>query len=217
MEVITIGRLATNNLVLNNPNVSKNHAVLTKIGPLDYIVEDLNSTNGTLVNGVLITKKTKVAPTDIITIADEVINWEKDLGVKVPTNFGNDYSDEFDKLKTVYGNYTNNKLRLSKNFNNKNAAIRAGFMLMPLVIYYGFGLDKNPDLANKYILFSTFFTMFAQFIKIGEKDYQDKVDALNTELQLRWVCPSCANPLPSSNFEVCKKQRKFCMQCKCKW
>ena len=50
-SVITVGRHPDSNLVLADPNVSRNHAEIRPQGDR-YVVADLGSTNGTRVNGV---------------------------------------------------------------------------------------------------------------------------------------------------------------------
>jgi len=52
-SIITIGRHPDSNLVLADPNVSRNHAEIRPQGD-KYIVVDLGSTNGTRINGVRI-------------------------------------------------------------------------------------------------------------------------------------------------------------------
>jgi pSer/pThr/pTyr-binding forkhead associated (FHA) protein len=47
---ITIGREAGNSIVVEDPAVSRAHAAIIAVGN-DYILEDLHSVNGTLVNG----------------------------------------------------------------------------------------------------------------------------------------------------------------------
>jgi hypothetical protein len=49
---VTIGRLSTNDVVLSDPNVSRKHAEVRRDGGR-WILVDLGSTNGTLVNGKL--------------------------------------------------------------------------------------------------------------------------------------------------------------------
>jgi hypothetical protein len=49
--VVTVGRMAESNLVLADPNVSRNHAEIRPQGD-GYVVVDLGSTNGTKVNGI---------------------------------------------------------------------------------------------------------------------------------------------------------------------
>lgn len=53
-EVITIGRAPSNDVVIDDPTVSAQHASLTK-APTGYRLKDLGSRNGTRINGVCIT------------------------------------------------------------------------------------------------------------------------------------------------------------------
>jgi pSer/pThr/pTyr-binding forkhead associated (FHA) protein len=53
-DVITIGRVPLNHVVIDNPTVSAQHAILARLGD-SYRLKDLNSTNGTQVNGICIT------------------------------------------------------------------------------------------------------------------------------------------------------------------
>ena len=54
-DVITIGRAPSNDVVIDDPTVSAQHAVLTKL-PSGYRLKDLGSSNGTQINGVSITE-----------------------------------------------------------------------------------------------------------------------------------------------------------------
>ncbi len=65
-ERFTIGRLPDNDLRIDNPTVSSHHAVVINILN-DSFIEDLNSTNGTYINGRLI-KKHALQQGDLITI-----------------------------------------------------------------------------------------------------------------------------------------------------
>jgi pSer/pThr/pTyr-binding forkhead associated (FHA) protein len=49
-ERVTVGRIAENDIFIENSAISSRHAELIRKGD-DYIVHDLNSTNGTRVNG----------------------------------------------------------------------------------------------------------------------------------------------------------------------
>jgi len=55
-EKTTIGRRPYNDVVIDNPTVSGEHAVLVKMGD-QVTVEDLNSTNGTYIDGKAIKKQ----------------------------------------------------------------------------------------------------------------------------------------------------------------
>jgi pSer/pThr/pTyr-binding forkhead associated (FHA) protein len=64
---ITIGRSKTNDIVINDQTISSNHCVIKKDGS-DYFIEDLDSTNGTFVNGEKI-KKVRIKNNQILKIA----------------------------------------------------------------------------------------------------------------------------------------------------
>jgi len=53
-DIVMIGRAPLNDIVIDNPVVSAQHAMLLKVGDT-YWLKDLNSTNGTQVNGRLFT------------------------------------------------------------------------------------------------------------------------------------------------------------------
>ena len=53
---VTIGRLPDNTIVIDNSAVSSRHVRIAREGP-QFVVEDLESTNGTFVNGDKITKR----------------------------------------------------------------------------------------------------------------------------------------------------------------
>ena len=65
-ERYTVGRLADNDIRIDNPAVSGHHSLVINILN-DSFLEDLNSTNGTYVNGRLI-KKHALSHGDLITI-----------------------------------------------------------------------------------------------------------------------------------------------------
>jgi pSer/pThr/pTyr-binding forkhead associated (FHA) protein len=53
-DMTTIGRASSNHIVIANPVVSAQHAVVLKVGDF-YRLKDLNSTNGTQLNGIFVT------------------------------------------------------------------------------------------------------------------------------------------------------------------
>ena len=65
---VMVGRSRDVDLVIDNPDVSRRHAVLYWSNG-DIVLEDLESTNGTMVNGYPISS-TVVGPGDVVTIGD---------------------------------------------------------------------------------------------------------------------------------------------------
>jgi len=67
LPVVNIGRRLENNLVIDDPRVSRNHALL-RANNGRYMLCDLNSTGGTYVNGQRITQQA-LRPGDVISLA----------------------------------------------------------------------------------------------------------------------------------------------------
>ena len=53
-DIVMIGRAPLNHIVIDHPTVSAQHVLLLRVGD-SYCLKDLNSTNGTQLNGVLVT------------------------------------------------------------------------------------------------------------------------------------------------------------------
>ncbi len=67
--VVKVGRSPSNDIIINNSNVSSKHA-LFKISKNKIILEDMGSTNGTFVNGEQITSKV-ISETDKISFSKQ--------------------------------------------------------------------------------------------------------------------------------------------------
>ena len=72
---LIIGREEGSSIWLWDPKVSHHHAVLRRRGD-QMVVEDLHSTNGTLVNGAGISSPTMLLPGDVITVGDVQLRLE---------------------------------------------------------------------------------------------------------------------------------------------
>jgi hypothetical protein len=70
-ELISIGRDPGNDIVINHPQVSRQHARLVLRGGL-MVLEDLGSTNGTFVNGMRLMAPHTLANGDQISLGDAV-------------------------------------------------------------------------------------------------------------------------------------------------
>ncbi len=77
MRVITIGRSSENNVVINDAKVSRTHLQLVQNDNGTCSVVDLNSANGTFVNGQKITGEVPLQPQDVIRIGDTTLPWQE--------------------------------------------------------------------------------------------------------------------------------------------
>jgi len=71
---LTVGRMPESNIVLADPNVSRNHAEIRPKGT-GYVVIDLESTNGTKVNGIRV-REQELVDGDELTFGNTRIRFE---------------------------------------------------------------------------------------------------------------------------------------------
>ena len=81
-ERTTLGRRPNNDIVIDNLAVSGEHAVFQMTGHQVYL-EDLNSTNGTYVNGKA-ARKQLLQSGDIVEVGKYIIKFSDDWGVDAP-------------------------------------------------------------------------------------------------------------------------------------
>jgi len=70
--VVTIGREANNDIVIEDPQISRHHARLTQQGA-GYVIEDLGSTNGTFINGQRVLGTRPLSGGDALGLGDTVV------------------------------------------------------------------------------------------------------------------------------------------------
>ena len=212
--IIKIGKAVDNNFIVNDPHVSRHHAQLIHKEE-GWILEELNSTNGTFVNGVQIVKK-YVALTDTIKLGDNYV-----LDISEVLKFNNDYSEEFLALKKVYDNYIQEKVRIQSANQFKTRIFQSLPFALPGIIgiIIGFLGERNPLL----LVVSLFIAICAPTIGIylGAKQ-SAKIPLLLQDLvnqfKIDYVCPKCGTFLGEVPWESLRN-RKQCpvSSCKAKW
>jgi pSer/pThr/pTyr-binding forkhead associated (FHA) protein/S1-C subfamily serine protease len=84
MRVLKIGRSSANDIVVKDATVSSQHAVLTISDTGEVRIKDLNSKNGTFVNGQRILGETLITAKDVIKVGGNAVDWQKHLNAPKP-------------------------------------------------------------------------------------------------------------------------------------
>lgn len=71
--VMIIGRGANNDIVIVDPEISRQHAQILRHGAQDYAIQDMGSTNGTFVNGRRIGETTPLPDGATINLGESII------------------------------------------------------------------------------------------------------------------------------------------------
>jgi hypothetical protein len=202
-EILTIGRSSENHLVIKVPGISSRHCSISKLPDGSFLVEDLDSTNGTFLRGRRI-KQALLQPGDELSLANYPLEVKMVLGLidSGPLKTGVDYAEfrkqelifiEFSGLRTVYDEYQKRKRYIMKTNNLKSTGLRAGLSVIP-VVGSALGILSGTITGN----------------------VQADLMELEEVFKKKYICPGCFKFLGAEPFENLEK-RGYCQVCKTKW
>jgi len=211
--IIRIGKADDNDYVADEEHVSRYHAKLERNEKGELLIEDLNSTNGTYVNGDQIMKK-KIMPTDTVKLGSHYI-----LNVTEALKFDNDYSEEFAVLKPVYDVYISQKIRIQSS-NQFKARL---FQSLPFAVIgvaglvIGFvGRGTQGIFIISLILAVCAFTIGIYFGARQSAKIPEQLQNLANKFKIDYVCPKCGTFLGEIPWESLAN-KKQCPVCRAKW
>lgn len=157
-STVKIGRDNSNDIVINEPRISRNHAIITDLGNGTYEIKDLASANGTFVNGERITRKIIVAD-DQVEVATCLVNWVPAFTEPaISGQFSSIKEEPFSKIrKTIsIGKSKENDLVLSDSFvSNYHATIsilkKGGYYIRDLSSSNGTFVNGSRILAKNFV------------------------------------------------------------------
>ena len=104
MKIVTVGRLPENTEVVNDPYVARRHLEMIQDDSGNFILRDLDTINGTYVNGKKIKGQIYLNPTDIIRIGNTTLPWRSyfiETTVNTTTISGNNGKEKESFLKKI--------------------------------------------------------------------------------------------------------------------
>ena len=232
MEII-VGRKGTQKIAINDITVSREHCKLSSNEDGTYTLENL-SQNGTFVDGrsiirSVVTKDTilrlgatfTVSVHDLLPIAQQTTNVNQSQKGQSQGNTIDprqaEYQEKFNKLKDVYAKYTAEKLAVQKETAKTNF-----YRMLPMSILALIGLAASaiPALGNiaPFVggagVILLVYSIFKSYN--GTNDTPERLQSLNDQFKINYVCPKCGNFLGDVPYETLKN-KKICNYCKCKW
>lgn len=212
MEII-VGKNGTQKITITDPSVSRRHCKLTEQSDGTFLLEDLNSTNGTCVNGVKVIRKI-VSRDTTIKLGNFTVTVDTLVGPKPQ-----DYTQDFIRLKAVYENYHTALLDLEKSDRMKNfyrslpPTISAVVFAMTLFMNGDSAMIVRSVMGAVTICFILWATVAAY--KSNKKSPELRQRLLK-QFQIDYVCPKCKHYLGDIPYENLRN-RGTCDYCKCKW
>ena len=79
MQQIKIGKASTNDVIINDPSVSREHLIVFIDDDKNVFITDLGSTNGTYVNGLQVKESIKLENLDVLRVGNSLVEWPRFL------------------------------------------------------------------------------------------------------------------------------------------
>lgn len=187
-NVIVFGR--EKGRIIPNKDISGEHAQITHLGNGMFEVLDLDSTNGTYVNGYRIKKATVSLKDSVRLSSDVLLDLSKEFGLnnkvdELKEHKANpkDFTNEFVLLKGVYDTFYQERKKILKRHRVMASIVRAVVMIVciaPMFIWSDIPLFRYG---------STFGVILASFINIGA-NVEEKLKDLEDSFLVRYVCPN---------------------------
>lgn len=224
----TFGRASDNDVKYSETDISGHHARVTMIDTVTFLVEDLNSSNGTFVNGYRINKSTislkdelRLSQYTIVNLA-EIFNLKKQ-NTQQPKSDPKDFIQEFEALRSVWDKYQRDRIAITKSHQKRTTLVRSGITLSPLIIWYVllFTVDENSAagraIKSNYIIFSVLGSTIAMMFT-GNMSPIEELMQLDEEFRVTYVCPNsqCRTQLGNVPWQSYYNQGK-CFRCGVKY
>lgn len=213
--IITIGKANDNDYVVNDVQVSRHHARLLSEPDGTWLLEDLDSTNGTFVNDTQVMRK-RVTKGDRIRLGERLTISLNDL-----LKAGNDYSEEFAKLKVVYDQYIQEKVRIQSSNQLKTRLLQSLPFALPGVIgvVIGFFGKGNTTLFGLSLLITIIAPTIGIYLGARQAAKIPKqLQELANRFKIDYVCPKCGAFLGEIPWESLLNRRQCPVSsCQAKW
>lgn len=218
----TIGRSADNHVVIDKQGISRKHAKVTFITDNVVLLEDLESSYGTYVDGcriarTIISPDSRIVLGQVASVETQRIfklrqNRVESGGLPARTKQNElDFRTEFKRLENVQEIYTEAREAIQTKAPIKQAYVRGAIGLAPILGGVAIGLAGSGLGFIPIIAGAVGQILAAHFINIPEK-----LLALEKEFKRNYACPSCQQFLGNVPYRELTKRKK-CRDCGAIW
>lgn len=234
LPAYSIGRRADNVLVIADGKISGQHARLIQCTDTIFVLEDLDSKNGTSVNGTRITRKV-IDRQDTLQLAGvnytvtQLLDLQRIETTKpappdppkprlseVPSpneKAALDFTEPFADLKRVYEQYP----QLRRSCRNREKMIRTGSVILSSIVGISAVLSTGGG-ALIPIMSGAGLSMLIPTLCSTLLSTDEKLEIIDKEYRERYRCPNsaCRDPFGTREWELLAQQ-KICRRCQAIW
>ncbi len=188
-KIYTIGKDISNSLVLQDSGVSRHHAKITVLAPMQALLEDLDSTNGTFVNGKKV-KSMMISPSDEVKVMNHIIDLKavfppQAVAQKPKTVDTGAFKAGFPALKRIYESHQTNMVEIPRKHNIKMGIIQA--LLTVTAGGLSWYLLANQSDGIKAVCTGIIGAL--PLILMRGTTNTDKIQAENEHYRTNYICP----------------------------
>lgn len=219
MKAFTIGRHNNNDYFINDSSVSGNHAEIIIDKDFEtFTLKDLNSTNGTKVNGQSIVSK-KIKPGNNFEFGLQTVN-SNELFTKLKAFIlknRTDFSNEFNQLKDIEATYQKKKHNVNKYYKIKTSLVRLLITGGLLAIISQLKVLDSIENGRMYLMIGVgAIGGILSTISISDRKIKQKLEDLYISYSEDFNCPKCNFDMTSKSWKFWKSKKK-CPKCSCTW
>lgn len=199
--LFTIGRNPDNDIPIDEDSVSGTHCSVSDDDPKNLIIEDLDSTNYTRINGTRI-KKGVLRAGDKLTISDIELDfeWITHQILLLRNRKRKDFTSEFLNLQVLYDKYQDKLKRIDL---IKNVIISiVNICIIGFVGYLNIVYFKGISDADKYAQIATSVLLIICYIalQVRESIYDKEKDEITKKFNAVYRCPRCDSSLKIADY-----------------
>jgi pSer/pThr/pTyr-binding forkhead associated (FHA) protein len=208
--------------VVTDAYVGRRHARLIREDDGLYI-EDLDSTNGTFVNGKSIKRK-KISASDKIVLGKSYILDLADAAKSLPMSDA-EFTQAFVRLKNVYATYTEKQLdiitrvqspMIPRLLGTLPGLLIAGSMMIPSESMQQMGATRMYIMIGGVVISLVGGLLSDNIMTKKNREKQKALKELNEQFSIDYSCPNCQNSFGNRPWEALKRQGQ-CPACKRKF
>lgn len=212
MKEVIIGKEGTQRFAINGERVSRQHARITVTDSLDWILEDLNSTNGTYIinedDELVQIKRMNITEFTRIVLADQTSMGFTFYAHHILEDDPKNYQQEFRQILQIHEKAVMEKANIDAKLQKKNMIkFLPGFVsaLIGLVLTLLLPLHQKVYGVAVTAVFTTILQALIN-VYIGK---DSKLRTFNSKYAGKLNCPCCSKPLSEIEFK-----NQMCSRCK---
>ncbi len=209
-QVKFIGKGTDCQIRFTQSQVSTKHAKVTLTGYNTAILEDLNSTNGTFVDGLRI-GKANITPQSRIVIANLPVSWEQLFPSAQPNPNPNPtispeeqarVKADFQQLQVVYENYKIQQVKINTSVTRKRGIVTVVAALLPGILILGYNLLMSQELNPMIIVSGVGIGgVFGGAIS-SQITATEQIQQLTDDFNEQYACPKCRRSFGNRPWKV---------------